>query len=132
MGTDYDKVAAEIGNDPACAPFTRALRRADKLMIVRNTEVDLYTRIWCVWELYIAKTIDLAEPGKLLVAGPNAFADSAQRSVEDAQASEETDKIRICTKIRSVVGMMDEVNAMVDEIRRFDDTLRAETCQEIT
>merc|ERR1712046_268895 len=47
-------IAAQLGADPRNAPFTRALACAESFLVVRNRAVNIYTRIWCCWELYCA------------------------------------------------------------------------------
>ena len=36
-----------MGEHPDEAPFTKALLRASRLLVVRNQAVNLFERIWC-------------------------------------------------------------------------------------
>merc|ERR1719401_200425 len=54
---DPSVIAGQLGRNPWQAPFTRALNSADRFLVVRNSEVNIYTRVWCCWELYCAYTL---------------------------------------------------------------------------
>ncbi len=46
--TNKDEIAKQLGSDPNAAPFTKALRQAERFLVVRNRAVDLHDRIWCI------------------------------------------------------------------------------------
>ncbi|OLP90861.1 RCC1 and BTB domain-containing protein 2 [Symbiodinium microadriaticum] len=57
---------------PQEAPWALALQRAKTVLLVRNRRCDVYKRLWCVFELYIASGLGfLSRPGGLLVHGAN-------------------------------------------------------------
>merc|ERR1711862_652094 len=97
------------GADPSQAPFTKALVKAEQFVIVRNNVADLYSRIWCCWELYLAKVHGLTSTSKLLVTGPQINWDG-EADVGLADSWEPEDKRKILEKIRSVDGMYEDVN----------------------
>jgi len=46
-----------VGN-PSASPFAVALTAATGVLVVRNTRTNLYARLWCVYELFLAKEED--------------------------------------------------------------------------
>ncbi|CAL1144868.1 unnamed protein product [Cladocopium goreaui] len=106
---DASKVSAQVGvgEHPEAAPFTRALLRAGRLLVVRNQAVNLFERIWCCWELFKAyeflgrskKVADeaiqvviglVATPGALMITGP-ADTNMAPVKIQQALASDPED-----------------------------------------
>eukprot|EP00931_Biecheleriopsis_adriatica_P104650 TRINITY_DN79296_c0_g1_i1.p1 TRINITY_DN79296_c0_g1~~TRINITY_DN79296_c0_g1_i1.p1 ORF type:complete len:664 (+),score=62.73 TRINITY_DN79296_c0_g1_i1:72-2063(+) len=57
-----------IGDDICSAPFTRALRSATHLLVIPNTRVSIYARLWCVYEAHIG--LDLIKEGALIMVMP--------------------------------------------------------------
>jgi len=112
------------GEEPSKAPFTRALARAEKLLIVRNAAIDLYERIWCCWEFFIAYQQGMIHrPGAVLIVGPTTFAtDSKQVDVASAQASNLEDKRRILEHI-SKTANFEEINRKLTQIKFFNGRL---------
>jgi len=84
---DAKAIAAQVGAGTDSlddSPFARALSGASMYVVVRNSSVDIYSRIWCVAELLHSKKLGLV-PGKAFVTGPDNFSD-LQTSCLDAQA----------------------------------------------
>lgn len=44
-----------LGTNPFTSPFYQALTRSESVVAVRNVRVNLYTRLWCVFELRVAQ-----------------------------------------------------------------------------
>jgi hypothetical protein len=112
QSSDPKVIEQQVGlnRDPRGAPFTRALRRAEKVLVVRNRAVDLYSRIWCCWELAAASGYGfLRRPGALMIAGPATFSQGKQVDIAHANASNERDKDRILQHLRNK-GSYTEVN----------------------
>ena len=108
------------GKDPLeNAPFIQALQSASAYCIVRNSNVDVYSRIWCVCELIYAQHYGLF-PAKTYVTGPDAFPE--QSTVLDAKASRLEDRDRILR-----VLLNDFKRELVDEIVQYIRTLNAPT-----
>ena len=108
------------GKDPLeNAPFVQALRSASAYCIVRNSHVDVYSRIWCVCELIYAQHYGLF-PAKTYVTGPDAFPE--QSTVLDAKASRLEDRDRILR-----VLLNDFKRELVDDIVQYIRTLNAPT-----
>lgn len=47
-------IAGELGDSPQESPFAVVLRSALEVVIVFNDHVDLYSRVWCCYEMYLA------------------------------------------------------------------------------
>lgn len=46
-------IQGELGSSPLESPFAKALVKCDEVLILFNQNVNLYTRIWCVLEIYL-------------------------------------------------------------------------------
>lgn len=119
--TDRKVISLQVGTgtDPSRAPFTKALARCDKLLVVRNETVDLYDRIWCCWEFYMAYQLGMIHrPGAIIVVGPASFDGAVD--IARAQSSDEEDKRKILRCISKSGRSFEDINAKLAEIRRFD------------
>jgi len=56
-------IAEQLGVDVVCGPFAQVIdklrpgicgRPSGKMVVITNKECALYTRMWCVWEMYVA------------------------------------------------------------------------------
>lgn len=118
--TDPNIISMQVGTgaDPSNAPFTRALAQAEKLLIVRNDAVDLYDRIWCCWELFVAYEQGLVHrPGCLMVAGP-AAAPGKPVDIAGAKASNHEDKRKILVHVLSG-HLYQVINERLTEIKYY-------------
>ena len=98
------------------APFVLAIQAASMFCIVRNSNTDVYSRIWCVAELMFAKFYGLFDyPGKTQVTGPDVFA-KHQTSVLDAQASRLEDRDRVL-RVLMIKFDREEIDNMVQQLR---------------
>lgn len=121
---DPTVVAQQIGPPDAPlsdAPFARAMQHARELLVVRNDTVDIYSRLWCVCEVYFAHTYGLA-PNHAKVVGSDAFADVVT-SCLDAKCRDLGDRIRI---LHALIGgspahaeLVERIDKMIVEFRRF-------------
>mmetsp|Transcript_14920 Transcript_14920/g.43044 ORF Transcript_14920/g.43044 Transcript_14920/m.43044 type:complete len:357 (+) Transcript_14920:170-1240(+) len=58
---------------PLDAPFVAALRVANAILVVEGTKVDIYSRLWMLWEMYLAFKLGTTDrKGGFLVAAPPA------------------------------------------------------------
>lgn len=74
------------------APFLAALKKADHLLVVRNKEVDIFNRLWPMWEIFTAKQQGLLDkPNGLMLVGPD-DGKAAPVDVASAPTSESSDK----------------------------------------
>jgi len=126
--TDQSKIALQVGtgSDPRKAPFSRALMEAEKVLIVRNDKVDLYSRIWCCWELFCAYELGFLErPGVLMVAGPAPSTtplggEEPAVDISDAEASNPEDKRTILETVMSSDLDVKDINRKLTEVKYFD------------
>eukprot|EP00440_Ansanella_granifera_P032848 gb/GFBE01035637.1/.p1 GENE.gb/GFBE01035637.1/~~gb/GFBE01035637.1/.p1 ORF type:complete len:571 (+),score=114.47 gb/GFBE01035637.1/:1-1713(+) len=111
--TDPALISRQLGGDPRQAPFTRALSRADYFLVVRNDQVDIYERIWCIWELYLAFTQGFLTSDKLIITGPNTFRSNARVNIENARSSDENDKLQIMEAIKQEDGVKSHIEFLI-------------------
>jgi len=53
--SELDKL---LGENVYQSPFAIALREADRVVVVRNSTVNVHTRLWCVFELFLAMELN--------------------------------------------------------------------------
>ncbi|CAE7198192.1 unnamed protein product, partial [Symbiodinium microadriaticum] len=94
-------LSEQLGNDPAHAPFTEALKRANRYLVVRNDAVDVFARIWCCWELYCAAQGGFLQSDKYIVTGPSRFPNPENWDIGKADASNLEDKRLIMLAVAS-------------------------------
>lgn len=111
QSTDPNDIKDQIGKDLTDAPFERALQRAKEFLVVRNKEVDLYSRAWCAYEVFRAHQLGI----KIAVTGPDSF---TQGSVDimTCTATDKEDEARIKTAIQDA-GEVEAINKIVSEIK---------------
>lgn len=124
QSSDPSEISAQVGtgSDPSNAYFTKALSKAQKLLIVRNSVVDLYQRIWCCWELFLAYEQGmLHKPGAVMVVGPVTPPSVEQPAVDirNAQASNPHDKENILNHVLVKQKCFNEINAKLTEVKFF-------------
>lgn len=107
-----DKGSASLLSD---APFVRALRQAKEFLVIRNSTVDLYSRIWCVCELVFATEFGLV-PANTKVVGPDKFGESTA-SVKDAKAFCQSDRKRILQYLLEVNGNYELIDGIVSSFQ---------------
>jgi len=112
---DRASIQKQIGNSLEEAPFVRALKEASEYCVIRNSTIDIYSRIWCVCELMHASKLDLSPS----VSGPNQFKD-LHTSCVDAEASEEEDKKRILNAIVTEFEGAETIDIKIRLYRNYD------------
>mmetsp|Transcript_69417 Transcript_69417/g.212789 ORF Transcript_69417/g.212789 Transcript_69417/m.212789 type:complete len:552 (-) Transcript_69417:215-1870(-) len=80
-----------LGMNPWQSPFAIALKQANRVIAVRNHNVNLYTRLWCVFELYAAHTFEVP----LEVVGPKQVEAPTENLGLNATCSSDGDKVRL-------------------------------------
>ncbi|CAE7747437.1 unnamed protein product, partial [Symbiodinium pilosum] len=43
-----------LAGPPIESPFAKAMQRASHVLVIPNDTVSIYTRLWCVYEIYLA------------------------------------------------------------------------------
>jgi len=79
------------------SPFVRALKSADKYLVVRNRNTDLCERIWVICEFMYARKFNFI-PSKTIIAGPNHF-ERTKISCLDAKSFNTDDKAKILKEL---------------------------------
>ncbi|CAE8725981.1 unnamed protein product [Polarella glacialis] len=123
QSTDPATVSLQVGAgvSPSEAPFTKALAKAEKLLIVRNATVDLYERIWCCWEFFLAYQQGMIHrPGAVMQGGPSMFGIGTKEvDVTSARSSNIEDKRKILEHISKTVSYQ-VINEKLTEIKFFN------------
>ena len=44
--------------DPLMNPFAKALQRASHILVIPNSKISIYRRLWCVYEAYLGTTME--------------------------------------------------------------------------
>ena len=39
-------------------PFAKALQRASHILVIPNSKISIYSRLWCVYEAYLGTTME--------------------------------------------------------------------------
>jgi hypothetical protein len=107
----YEVVKKQVGTDLMDAPFEKALRFAREFLVVRNAECDMYTRAWCVFEIFRARQLDL----KITVTGPDKFTNE-NVDILSCKATDADDEDMIKGAIEDA-NEVDELNKVVSEIK---------------
>eukprot|EP00747_Dinoflagellata_sp_TGD_P058647 gnl/TRDRNA2_/TRDRNA2_151214_c0_seq2.p1 gnl/TRDRNA2_/TRDRNA2_151214_c0~~gnl/TRDRNA2_/TRDRNA2_151214_c0_seq2.p1 ORF type:complete len:340 (-),score=65.68 gnl/TRDRNA2_/TRDRNA2_151214_c0_seq2:86-1105(-) len=55
-------IQGELGGDVLQSPFAKVLTQCDKVVVLFNMSRSLYTRVWCVLEMYLATKKQADEP----------------------------------------------------------------------
>merc|ERR1719375_2936030 len=71
---DSEMIADLIAN-PQTSPFAQALKLATYVLVVPNRSTSIYTRLWCVYEAYLA----YLDEKTILTASPPSLANSLDR-----------------------------------------------------
>jgi len=115
---DYKKIKDQVQGDGnlETSPFVLALKEADFFVVLRNSNTDLYTRIWCVCELLFAMKFGLV-PNRTLITGPETFANTETTCLE-AESSVVEDKVQILEYLELNYGAED-VDEKIREFRKM-------------
>lgn len=103
------------------SPFVQAIRSATSFCVVRNSNQDVYGRIWCVCELMYASFYGLY-PHKTHVTGPAYTFSRSETSVIDAQATWEEDRERILRVLQTEFEV-EKIDSMVHELKTQDEPI---------
>ncbi len=109
-------MAKQIGSsDDAMteSPFVHAMHAASLYCVVRNSQMVVFSRTWCVCEAMYAKQYGLL-PAKVRVTGPDAFA-GLQTSVLGAQATQLHARDRILRVLFTQFNR-EEIDVLVKQI----------------
>lgn len=114
---DASDIEQALGQSIPQAPFVKALKAAERYVVVRNRMEDLYTRAWCLVEYIYAQKFGFYKD-KVLITGPNQFSDSRTTCTE-IRASSEEDRLKIFKFIMDEGGPS-VIDPQISEFRAFD------------
>lgn len=132
---DRNTIEQQLNTELDKSPFVLALKHAKQFVVVRNEVTDLYTRIWCVCELFYANNLGFfkKEQGdrnlSVRVAGSDKF-QHATSSVREAMSTEPKDKKKILQLLESK-DKVAYVDALVAKLRKKKSTQRPQIVQQI-
>lgn len=119
QSADPAVISAQVGSSNLPlnqCPFVKALQHAQGFVVVRNSVVDLYDRLWCVCELVFALKAGLV-PQKTRIAGSNEFS-SGTSSCLVAECWSREDKQKILQYIVDSSSYA-EVDTQIQTIRGY-------------
>jgi len=93
--------------------FLYTLARAKSVCIIRNKTVDIYQRMWCCWELYLASRSGLP----VTFAGPVSSSPCKPIDISCAETTNEYDKRMILERISVGKRVKVEVNKELERVR---------------
>ena len=94
----------------------RALKDATTYLVVRNSNTDLFSRIWCICEVTYAKKFGFI-PDHTLITGLDTFA-ARKTSCVDAKSTVRKDKAKILKEL--LINHDDtEIDEYIDKFRAF-------------
>jgi len=104
---------------PQEAPWALALQRAKTVLLVRNLRCDVYKRLWCVFELYIASGLGfLSRPGGLLVHGANHPATERTVHISGCETSLPEDKEWLLSYFDLQPGSMEQAERVASHVHK--------------
>ena len=98
------------------APWVEALQRANTVLLVRNPRSDVYKRLWCVFELLMAKNLGFLDRGALRVHGANVPATCRTVELRNCSASSEEDKEWIYSYFRENPGSLEQAERVASHV----------------
>lgn len=104
---------------PDNAPFAVVLKSTEHMLVVHNRQVDIYTRLWPLWEMYLASKFGLGDkPSGFIPIGPRPQrVRSAPVDVLKAEVYDGGDKSTLHEAICGEEGGPDRVNRLLQEVR---------------
>lgn len=123
-------IEKQLGPIPSNGPFSTVLKQADHMVAIMTDLCDIYTRLWCVYEIFIAITLNvpvsLATYNEITTSGgasdamyTNAVLDSSSKEVSTALATcgKQSDQIMIQKEILDNIGGFEVIDDTVMWVR---------------
>ncbi|CAL1159649.1 unnamed protein product [Cladocopium goreaui] len=101
---------------PDKAPWVEAIQRASTVLLVRNPRSDVYKRLWCVFELFIASNLGFLDRGALRVHGANVPGTSRTVELRNCSTSTEQDKEWIFSYFQEHPGSWEEAEKVASHV----------------
>lgn len=118
-------ISKQLGPQPSTGPFSTVLKQSSKMIAIVTPDCDIYTRLWCVYEIFMAVqlgvSVELAFFSESTGWGGsgqtyfNAGMDSANLAVntKEATCSSESDQLMIANQVSEVEGGFDLLDSVV-------------------
>ncbi len=118
-------VDKQLGPHPSTGPFATVLKQADKMVCVMTPESDIYTRLWCVYEMYVAVSFGVSvgmayfSESKGWGGSGQIYSNSAMETANgiiktiDAECSWETDTETIQGEVKKLPRGFDLLNDVI-------------------
>jgi hypothetical protein len=131
-------ISGELGASPEESPFAKVMKQADQVVVVFNDMTDLYRRVWCCFEMFLAldwkKDVraigapwawcTLCDNGDKMPTQQERHAAIVEGNakhpvnVQEAEASVEQDKTDIMNSIHKWGdAMYDTINSTISKLR---------------
>ncbi len=52
-------IEKQLGPNPQFGPFSSVLKQADSMIAIMTSSCDIYTRLWCVYEIFVAISLNI-------------------------------------------------------------------------
>lgn len=125
--TEDVTIEKQLGPDPHFGPLATVLKQADSMIAVMTSDCDIFTRLWCVYEIFIAITLNIPVTLESFNENTgNLVLDSTEKAVDTSQAmcGYEGDKMMIYREISKLAGgfgLVDDVVMWVKIKSLIDD-----------
>jgi len=123
-------IEKQLGPDPAFGPFATVLKQADSMVAIMTKSCDIYTRLWCVYEIFVAISLNvpvsLQSYNEITTSGggsdamySNVVLDSTGKAVvtSDAECGYDGDKEMIQSEIFKQDGGFASIDDVVMWVR---------------
>merc|ERR1711935_354997 len=123
----------QLGSDPMFGPFATVLRAAMLMLAVLTHQCDIYTRLWCVFEIFVAAMmgvrvklcphiapIDIANGWTnedICVSESKTRVDSASARCGHPKHDPNSDEVAIRQVVNASAGGFDAIDKAVERIR---------------
>eukprot|EP00747_Dinoflagellata_sp_TGD_P104713 gnl/TRDRNA2_/TRDRNA2_169322_c5_seq1.p1 gnl/TRDRNA2_/TRDRNA2_169322_c5~~gnl/TRDRNA2_/TRDRNA2_169322_c5_seq1.p1 ORF type:complete len:275 (-),score=49.27 gnl/TRDRNA2_/TRDRNA2_169322_c5_seq1:20-844(-) len=135
---DGMKVGDQLGKDTMSGPFACVVKQAAKMVAINTPAVDIYTRMWCVLEMYVAVQHDVpVEIAFVPVTDKGGYGGAIREqsnpfegqidvvNSQEAGCSKQEDADKIKAEIALLPGGFKAINHAVEQVR-YDALVKAE------
>jgi len=106
-----DDLRALLGVNPFMSPFYTALDKAEHVLAVRNANLNMYTRLWCVFELWAA--FKSGKPVMTVGDNPDNIDPAATGYNANCSSAEDAEMLRSAIDLH---GKRAEVNSYIGQV----------------
>ena len=146
---DAVTIQKQLGSSLSNGPFSTVLKQSDRMLVLITPSCDIYTRLWCVYEMFVAITLNvpvsLAAFNAITTSGggsdamyKNAVLDSSGKLIitKKAKCGNKSDQLMIQNEIKKHVGGFDliddtvfwvRIKALIDDLPNARQKMRVES-----